>query len=163
MNLQQIILCSARKIRSNNSTLGASGIASGWYGFGADPNWRHFGEKAICAQFICWWSDCIYITGLQAVRGLSTVYTYSTCSKPKVLFYALRDPRLWRTLYPGERWLHLAYIQLTFPCCCYLKGGILFPRFLDWGRSATGNPGTVRWSLSNPCHTREQHFCKTIS
>lgn len=48
MNLQQIIVCSARKIRSNNSTLGARGVASGGYGLGPDPSWRHVWKGNLC-------------------------------------------------------------------------------------------------------------------
>lgn len=70
IDLQQIILCSARRMRSTSSTPDASGILSGGCGIGVLVPVRRLWGKAIYAQpILCWWSNCIL--GMQVFKRFS--------------------------------------------------------------------------------------------
>lgn len=90
INLQQIISCSVRKMRSTSSTPGASG--NDGYGSGPDPRWEALREDNLCPDNLCAGGATASLVW-KCSRGF-----LSTVQQTQALFHTLREPRLSRTL-----------------------------------------------------------------
>lgn len=87
INLQQTIVCSARKMRSTSSTsstLGASGTVSGEYGLGPDPRCKALRDGNWCTACVLVerlppWYASVQETFCQLYSKLRLSFTLSEC------------------------------------------------------------------------------------